>query len=88
MEIRITKSAKQFGYVIWNAKIDATMRSFLNNATTVALSFNGIQLGEKRVDWAYHRISIGYKFTRGLSAAATVFYLSYTDGVLEVTTNG
>jgi len=88
MELDITKSARQFGYIIWNGKHDAQMRSLIGDVNSVAISFNGIFIGEKKVDWQYHRISIGYKFTRGLSSNASTYILKFHNNLLEVWVNG
>lgn len=42
------------------------MKIFTNNVEEVFLVFNGKDVGIKRVDWKYRRISIGYKYTRYL----------------------
>lgn len=88
MELSISKSARQFGYVIWNSKTDNAMKSFLNGKNSVNVTFNGITVGVKNVDWKYHRISIGYKFTRGLPETASMFILKMNGDTLEVSTNG
>lgn len=85
MTLAITKSARQFGYVIWSSKTDAEIRSLLgNNMSEVPVSFNGLSVGVKSIDWKYHRISIGYKFTRALPDSAKTFKLTFRDGTLEV----
>lgn len=84
MVLLITKSARQFGYVIWSSKTDALMKQLIGNRSEVPVSFNGLLIGVKSVDWKYHRISIGYKFTRALPKTAKVYQLSFYDNVLEV----
>ena len=84
MTLAITKSARQFGYVIWSSKTDAEVRSLLGNRTEVPVSFNGLSVGVKSIDWKYHRISVGYKFTRALPESAKTFKLSFCNGTLEV----
>ena len=84
MVLSITKSARQFGYVIWSSKTDAMMKQLIGNRSEVSVSFNGLSIGVKSVDWKYHRISIGYKFTRALPEAAKVYKLSFHDNVLDV----
>lgn len=84
MVLSITKSARQFGYVIWSSKTDALMKQLIGNRSEVLVSFNGLSIGVKSVDWKYHRISMGYKFTRALPETARVYKLSFHDNVLEV----
>lgn len=82
--LAITKSARKFGYVIWSSKTDLEIRTLLGNESEVFVFFNGLSLGMKSIDWKYHRISIGYKFTRALPDTAKMFNLSFCNGVLEV----
>lgn len=84
MVLPITKSARQFGYVIWSSKTDAMMKQLIGNQSEVSVSFNDLLIGVKSVDWKYHRISIGYKFTRALPTTAKVYKLSFHNGTLEV----
>lgn len=86
MKVLITKSARQFGYVIWNSTNQAEIDKMLGGNTEVDVNFNGFALGTKKIDWKYHRISIGYKFTRALPENARYYYVDLKDGVLEVTT--
>ncbi|MFR5048751.1 MAG: hypothetical protein ACLUDH_10645 [Faecalispora sporosphaeroides] len=85
MTISITKSARQFGYIIWSSKNEHEIKKLLGNRTEVSVMFNGLSIGVKAIDWKYHRISIGYKFTRALPESATVFHITMNDDVLEVT---
>ena len=84
MTLAITKSARQFGYVIWSSRRDADMRALIGDRSEVPVSINGLSVGVKAVDWKYHRISVGYKFTRALPDTAKTFILSFRDGILEV----
>lgn len=84
MTLAITKSARQFGYVIWSNKTDAEIRSLLESRSKIPVSFNGLYIGVKSIDWKYHRISIGYKFTRALHDSAKTFKLTFRNGILEV----
>ena len=84
MLLKITKSARQFGYVIWTQKTDSAIGALIEHKSTVSVIFNGLLIGEKTVDWTYHRISIGYKFTRALPSTVNTFRLNYCDGVLRV----
>jgi hypothetical protein len=84
MKIPITKGARQYGYLIWNSKLDADIEKLLSGFSTVNVKFNGFILGEKNIDRKYHRISLGYKLTRALPPAHDTFSVSYINGVLEV----
>lgn len=84
MLVPITKSARQFGYVIWTGKTNAEFQRLLGNRSSVAVNFNGFLLGKKAIDWKYHRISIGYKFTRALPESASVYKLTLNNDILEV----
>lgn len=88
MNLEITKSARQFGYVIWNGKQENRVRALIGDVESIDISFNGIYIGQKKVDWKYHRISIGYKFTRGLPASANTYLLKFENNILEVWVNG
>ena len=84
MNIHITKRARQYGYLIWNKKMDTDIEKMLVGLTAVNICFNGFNLGEKNIDRKYHRISLGYKLTRALPKEHDTFSVSYIDGVLEV----
>ncbi len=84
MNIKITKGARQYGYLIWNSQIEETIEEMLRGLDSVPVKFNGFILGEKRIDWKYHRISLGYKLTRALSPDQTMFSVLFNDGILEV----
>lgn len=84
MNLSITKSARQFGYVIWSNKNEHEIKKLLGDRSEVFVTFNGLKIGIKAIDWKYHRISIGYKFTRALPETATNFYIAMNGDVLEV----
>ena len=86
MKVLITKSARQFGYVIWNSKSADEIDKMLWGKSDIEVNFNGFALGKKTIDWKYHRISIVYKFTRALPETARFYYIELKDGILEVTT--
>ncbi len=78
MIIPITKGARKFGYVIWTSRLNKQVDTFLNATSQVHLYFMGADLGEKRVDWKYHRISIGYRWTRRLPMKVSKYILTFT----------
>jgi len=84
MNLPITKSARQFGYVIWSLKNEQEMKRLLSDRSEVFVTFNGLNVGLRTIDWKYRRISIGYKFTRALPDTATFFYITMKDNVLEL----
>ena len=86
MNIEITKGARQYGYIIWNGKKGSDIQSLLGDREKVNVVLNGFNIGEKAVDWKYHRISIGYKFTRALPDTVTQYRLSMRGDTLEVRT--
>lgn len=79
LKIPITKSARQFGYVIWPPHLNDKVDAFLRGASQVHLYFMGADLGQKNVDWKYRRISIGYRWTRRLSTDVSEYVLSLAE---------
>ncbi len=86
MKLLITKSARQFGYLIWNSTNNADVDKLFGGKTKIHVHFNGFDIGEKAIDWKYHRISIGYKFTRALPESAKYYVVALNKGILEVNT--
>lgn len=84
MNIHITKGARRYGYLIWNNKTDAQIEKLLNGVLEIDICFNGFSIGKKKIDRKYHRISLGYKFTRALPLEHDTFSVSCINGVLEV----
>lgn len=84
MKLVITKSAKQFGYLIWNNQTNDEMEQLLEGRETVRVNLNGFDLGEKNVDRKYHRISLGYKLTRALPISHNMYFITKNNDVLEV----
>ncbi len=85
MTLQITKSARVWGYVIWNSKQNDDIKNLISGANRVHVYLNGSDLGEKNVDWRYLRISLGYKFTRRLPANLTKYILNYNNKTNELT---
>ena len=84
MNLIITKSARQFGYLIWNGKNLNAMEKMLEGRESISVIFNGFVLGEKNIDRKYHRISLGYKLTRAMPEDHNIYSVKIKDGVLEV----
>lgn len=84
MNILITKSARRFGYLIWNSKSLGAMEKLLEGRESIPVIFNGFYLGKKNIDRRYNRISLGYKLTRALPESHNMYSVEIKDGVLEV----
>jgi hypothetical protein len=83
--IPISARARKYGYVIWTKKQDDDVRKLLDNREVVTVVFEDADLGKKRVDWRYRRISVGPSQTRQLDPQTLSFELSSpADGRLEV----
>ena len=86
MILNVTKSARRYGYIIWSGATDSKMKELLDGLSSVSVVFNGFSIGTKNIDWKYHRISIGWKFTRALPDNATSYILNRKGEILEVIT--
>lgn len=84
MRLLITKGARQFGYVIWNKKLNSEMNQIIGDRDSVTVNFNGFNLGSKKVDRKYYRISLGYKLTRALPENHNYYSLKMENNILEV----
>lgn len=81
IEIPITQRARQYGYITWPKKRTSELRQLLGEHESVTVDLDGTDLGPKRIDWKYCRISLGPRKTQSLPESATLF-------VLDVTTVG
>ncbi len=88
MRVWITKSARRFGYLIWNSKLDDDIKRLVEGKNELEVSINNILLGMKKVDWCYHRIYIGKRITQGLALDQTYYQLAFRNGRLDITTDG
>lgn len=50
MKLKITKGARQFGYLIWSSKTEAEMEKMLQKKDEIKVSLNSFDLGEKHID--------------------------------------
>lgn len=82
--VPITKSARKYGYLIWAEKRHKEVNDLLQGLDHVNVIFNGFNLGNKKIDWKYNRISIGYKFTRALPEDAKYYKLRLENNTLKV----
>lgn len=79
LSIPIKKSAREYGYIIWSQETDDRMKELIGERETVDLVFRGADHGEKNVDWQYHRISVGYRWTQQMPESAEEYILSFDD---------
>jgi hypothetical protein len=88
MRFEITNRARTYGYLIWPKELDDVVEKlFPPNAQEIEVFLNQRFLGPKRIDRKYRRISLGYKFTRALPEAQTIFQVSVSkDGKLNIKT--
>ena len=73
--IPISKRSKEYGYLIWPARLDDQIISVLGKQENVRLYFDGSDRGDKNVDWKNRRISIGYKWTKSIPDDITEFHV-------------
>ena len=85
VRIPISNRARTYGYVIWPKKLEHDMRGVLPDEESVHVVFNCEDLGRRRIDWKYCRISVGPSHTRCLSDGVSTFELSSPRrGLLQV----
>lgn len=77
--IPIKKSAREYGYVIWSNSMEGLIKELIGEPDTIEVVFQGQDLGEKNVDWQYHRISLGPKQTESLPPEKTEYVLRTED---------
>lgn len=79
LTIPISPRARRFGYIIWPKRMQEEVRGVLGDVERVAVVFHGRELGERRIDWKYSRISVGRSNTRDLVPGASSFGLRLVD---------
>lgn len=84
VNIPISERARRFGYVIWPKALDGGMNDLLSGCERVRVVFNGVDLGEKRLDWPRRRLSVGSSRTRDVPESAKEFVVSLERGALIV----
>lgn len=77
VRLPITARSRSYGYLIWTKSEDEKMKQLIGNRDNLRIFLCGNDLLEKRVDWKYRRISLGYKHTRRLPEAATWFVVIF-----------
>lgn len=86
LDLPITDTARNYGYVKWAKAHDDALRVLLGKKTTVLLVVDGQELGKKNIDWKNRRISITPTISRALPKRCKTFSLSETEGKLQVRT--
>lgn len=85
LSLPILNRARKWGYIFWKKENDLDVRNYLKEIDEVNVIFEGKEIGKKRIDWNYRRISIGWKNTRNLAPDKKEFVLTlYKDGRLVV----
>ncbi|WP_044302648.1 hypothetical protein [Rhodopirellula sallentina] len=79
LKLSITKSNLRFGYVIWKTKQDGAVKRLLGDQEQIQVIFENSDLGLKRIDWKYHRISLGPRKMSSVPEGAVEFTLSLDD---------
>lgn len=77
LEIPISQSSREYGYVFWNSAQDEEVKQFFGDLNKVKLWLNGEYVGEKRIDWKARRIYLGISRTRQLDSEASIFRLEF-----------
>lgn len=77
LRIPITERARKYGYLTWTKDDDEKVVQLIGNRKTIRVVLNGADLLEKRIDWKYRRISLGYKHTRRIPSDATEFLVEF-----------
>lgn len=85
VEIQITPRARKYGYVIWPSARRDEIQRLIGSAESVAVTLDQQEIGTRRVDWRYNRISLGPTKTKAIPESATQFVLdSDSDGELRI----
>lgn len=66
IHVPITQRSRRFGYLYWPKAQDEQMHTLLGQDEYIEVTFNHIEVGAKRIDWKYRRISIGPSKFRSL----------------------
>ena len=85
LNVPITNRIRKYGYIYWIKEQDDEVKRFLRNVDKIKIWFENSYLGEKKIDWKYRRISIGWSKTRSLPEDARELQLRRrTDGAVMV----
>jgi len=76
IRIPILNRSRKFGYIIWKKINDFEVKSHLKDIPEVEVIFEGKNMGKKKVDWKYRRISVGWRTTRPIPNEKTYYNLA------------
>ena len=85
LTIPISNRCRKYGYIYWTTTHDDVVHKFFNHAKKVEVWFENSYIGEKRIDWKYRRISVGWSRTRAIADNLSEFQLSQRkDGAIRI----
>lgn len=84
VSLPFTDRARRFGYVIWPKKRQSEVAEMVRDAEQIQVVLNGVDLGKKRIDYKYCRISVGRSAMTGLADEASTVRLSGDEQTLHV----
>lgn len=84
VELPFTDRARRFGYVIWPKKREGEVIDLLQQTEEIVIEFNGNDLGAKRIDYKYCRISVGRSVMAGIADDASTMRLTREGSSLRV----
>lgn len=86
LSLPITNRCRKYGYLVWPKRQDEEVESVLRRQENIRVIFQSKDLGEKRIDWKYRRISLGPSQTQGLDDTVCTFNVTYqSDRTLNIT---
>lgn len=63
----LNETMRKYGYFKWTRTSDKEIHELFKGKESANFFFNGISIGQKKIDYKNRRISIGWKHTRALS---------------------
>ena len=85
LKIPIYKRSRRYGYIYWTYVLDDQVKAFFGGANSVDVIFENVELGKKKIDWKYRRVSVGWSRTRSLPTQVSTYHLTFAkDGKLKV----
>jgi hypothetical protein len=80
LSLPILNRTRQWGYIFWNLENDLAVRDYLKGFNELEILFEDKNLGKKKVDWKFRRISIGPAVARNIPPTKSEFVLSLNKG--------
>ena len=74
--IPILDRSRKFGYVVWKKNQDFAIQVQLKYLKEAEVIFENKNLGKKKIDWKFRRISIGWRHTRPLPQSKKSYILT------------